>query len=77
MLAYCCFICRIQSFQHVLFYERIIIIIHITECTEIQYMLRKPSIGTKNPDIYERISSNHIKYKTCVLLRNSATKEFN
>ena len=38
MLAYCCFICRIQSFQHVLFYERIIIIIHITECTEIQYM---------------------------------------
>ena len=40
-------------------------------------ILRTPSIVTKNPDIYERITSNHIKYKTCVLLRNSATKEFN
>ena len=42
-----------------------------------QWILRTPSIVTKNPDIYERITSNHIKYKTCVLLCNSATKEFN
>ena len=44
---------------------------------QIKSFLRTPSIVTKNPDIYERITSNHIKYKTCVLLRNSATNEFN
>ena len=44
---------------------------------QIILILRTPSIDTKNRDIYERIPSNHMKYKTCVLLRNSATKEFN
>ena len=40
-------------------------------------ILQTPSIDNKKPEIYKRITSNHIKHKTCVLLRNSATKEFN
>ena len=39
--------------------------------------IQQTYIDNKKPDIYKQITSNHIKHKACVLLRNSATKEFN